>query len=64
MIDFNGVTRKTRGSYRVLYSEPRPIVVRLAPGDLLEFREHGRRQTWSLPVDLAFKLAVRRQAGR
>ncbi len=41
------VQRVTRGAFNVLYtgaSEARQIVVRLAPGDVLEFRELGRRQ--------------------
>lgn len=56
------VHRVTRGAYRVLYSQPRQIVVTLAPGDLIEFREHGRRQRWALPVDSAFRQAVRNAA--
>jgi len=56
------VTRRTRGAYRVLYSQPRAIVVTLAPGDLLVFRESGRRQTWVLPIDMTFKQAVRVKA--
>lgn len=52
------VTRRTRGAYAVLYRQPRQIVTTLAPGDLLEFRESGRRQKWLLPIDAAFRQAV------
>jgi hypothetical protein len=53
------VTRRTRGAYAVLYHQPRPIVVTLAEGDLLEFRETGRRTKWTLPIETAFRQAVR-----
>lgn len=53
------ITRKTRGAYRILYQQPRQIVAALCPGDLLEFREAGRRARYSLPIDAAFRLAVR-----
>lgn len=56
------VTRRTRGAYAVLYLKPRAIVVSLAEGDLLEFREAGRRQKWTLPIDAAFRYAVRLKA--
>lgn len=56
------VTRRTRGAYAVLYRQPRPIVVTLAEGDLLEFRESGRRTKWTLPIDTAFRQAVRVKA--
>jgi hypothetical protein len=46
----------------VLYAKPRQIVVTLAEGDLLTFREAGRRQSWTLPIDTAFRQAVRNQA--
>ena len=59
MTDFNGVRRRTRGAYSVLYSKPRRIVVALEQGDLITFRESGRRQKWILPSDAAFKYAVR-----
>lgn len=55
--------RRTRDSYRVLYaSESRPIVVSVMPGDLLGFREHGRREVFTLPIETAFKLSVRMKA--
>jgi len=58
------ITRKTRETYNVLHArKARPIVVRLCPGDVLEFREHRRRQSWSLPIDEAFRIAVRCSAG-
>lgn len=57
------VRRVTRRSYPVLYvNEARPIVVSLEPGDVITFRESGRRQTWSLPIDRMFRQAVREAA--
>ena len=57
------VRRKTRRTYSVLYvSEARPIVVSLEPGDVITFRESGRRQVWSVSIDRAFRLAVREAA--
>lgn len=54
------VRRKTRRSYAVLYAgEPRSIVVALEPGDVVSFREAGRRQVWTLPIDRMFRQAVR-----
>lgn len=56
------VTRKTRGKYNVLYAgdrNARQIVVTLGRGDVLEFSEYRRRETWLLPIDTAFKQAVR-----
>lgn len=56
------VRRRTNGEYAVLYRKARPIVVRLAPGDVIEFRELGRRQRWALNADIAFRYAVRLKA--
>jgi hypothetical protein len=57
------VRRKTRRTYSVLYvNEARPIVVSLEPGDVITFREAGRRQVWSLPIDRMFRQAVRETA--
>ena len=54
------VARNTRDEYTVLRScKARRIVVTLAPGDLLEFREQGCRLRWSLDIETAFKIAVR-----
>ena len=54
------VRRKTRRTYSVLYvSEARPIVVSLEPGDVITFRESGRRQVWSVPIDRVFRHAVK-----
>ena len=54
------VRRKTRWTYSVLYTgESRAIVVSLEPGDVITFRELGRRASWSLPVDRMFRQAVR-----
>ena len=44
------VSRVTRADYRVLYVSPRRIVVRIGPGDVLSFRERGRRQWFYLPA--------------
>jgi hypothetical protein len=53
------VRRKTRRAYVVLYTaEARPIVVSLEPGDVIAFREAGRRQVWMLPIDRMFRQAV------
>jgi len=57
------VRRKTRWTYAVLYSgESRAIVVSLEPGDVISFRELGRRASWSLPIDRMFRQAVRESA--
>jgi len=58
------VHRVTRGAYRVLYSAPREVVVSLLEGDLLGFREKGRKQVFTLPVDVAFRISVRNEANR
>jgi len=59
------VRRKTRRSYAVLYvNDARPIVVSLEPGDVITFREAGRRHLWSVPVDRVFRQAVREAAQR
>lgn len=57
------VQRVTVASYAVLYPQRRPIVVRIAQGDLLEFREKGRKQRFCLPIDTAFGIAVKASAG-
>jgi hypothetical protein len=57
------VRRKTRWTYAVLYTgESRAIVVSLEPGDVISFRELGRRASWSLPIDRLFRQAVRESA--
>jgi hypothetical protein len=57
------VRRKTRWPYAVLYAGcARPIVVSLEPGDVISFREAGRRQVWTLPIDRVFRQAVREAA--
>ena len=54
------VRRKTRFAYAVLYpGKVRPIIVSLEPGDIITFREAGRRQVWSVPVDQVFRQTVR-----
>lgn len=59
------VRRKTRERYNVLYCnsrKAREIVVAILPGDVLEFREHGRRCRWYLAIETAFRYAVRIKA--
>lgn len=57
------VRRRTRSAYALLYyNKARRIVVELTPGDLLTFRELGRRCRWQLPIESAFRYAVRIQA--
>jgi hypothetical protein len=56
------ISRRTRLSYPVLYRNARQIVVTLVVGDVIEFREAGRRARWPLPIDSAFKYAVRLKA--
>ena len=57
------VRRVTRHAYTVLYTcEARRIVASLEPGDVITFREAGRRQTWSQPIDRMFRQAVRETA--
>jgi hypothetical protein len=56
------VKRATTGQYAVLYRKARPIVVAIERQDILVFREKGRRSRWTLPIDTAFKYAVRLQA--
>jgi Leu/Phe-tRNA-protein transferase len=57
------VRRVTRRRYPVLYSsEPRAIVVSLEAGDVITFREAGRRQTWSVAIDRIFRQVVREAA--
>jgi hypothetical protein len=66
------VRRKTRFPYAVLYAgNARSIIVSLEPGDVITFREAGRRQVWSVPIDQVFRQtvrdtaqAVRREKGR
>ena len=56
------VRRKTVQPYRILYAQARPIIVSLAPGDVLEFREQGRRKVFPLPIPRAFQYAIRLHA--
>lgn len=53
------IHRKTRGAYSVLYfRRPRQLIVSLLPGDLIEFREVGRRTRFQIPIETAFRRAV------
>ena len=58
------VVRETRNSYSVLYIKARPVVVALDVGDVITFREKGRRMKFSVPVDSIFRQAVRAHAAR
>jgi hypothetical protein len=61
------VQRVTRDPYMVLFptcrKKARQIVVRIDAGDILRFREKGRRAWYDLPIDEAFGLAVKCSAG-
>ena len=59
----HAVQRVTRSSYSTLYAKARPIVVRIAAGDLLQFREHGRRQWYDIAIDDVFSIAVKAHSG-
>lgn len=53
------VSRVTRGAFQILrQGDYRPIVVTLGVGDVLEFREKGRRGVWSISIDAAFRYAI------
>lgn len=59
------IHRSTKNSYNVLYhsgSKSRQIVVGMLPGDVLEFREKGRRGRYTIPIDVVFRQAVKRKA--
>ena len=61
------VTRVTSAPYMVLFPnaprKARPIVVRLDRGDIIRFREKGRRQLYDMPIDQCFSIAVKAAAG-
>lgn len=61
------VQRVTVRTYDVLFPhnqrKARRIVVRVDTGDILRFREHGRRQWFDLSIDQAMRLAVKGTAG-
>lgn len=59
------IRRRTRDAYSILYvssRHARKIVVELKPGDIIEFREAGRRIRWQLPIETAFRYALNRAA--
>lgn len=58
------VRRRTRDAYAVLQPKAGRIVVTLAPGDLLVFRQERGRHAWTLPIEAAFRAAVHRQVAR
>ena len=61
------VQRCTELPYSVLYPgrrrKARAIVVRIEKGDILRFREKGRRQWFDLPIETAASIAVQASAG-
>lgn len=65
MTEINKATvRRTRDTYHVLHHrKSRHIVAAFLPGDVLEFRESGCRQRWSLTIEEVFRIAVRCKAG-
>ena len=52
-------TRKTRGLYAVLERKARPVVVSFEPGDIITFKVYRGRIKFSLPIEAAFRVAVR-----
>lgn len=64
MTEINTVTtRRTRSPYNVLHHrKARKICASFLPGDVLEFRESGRRGRWSIPIDAVFRIAVKIKA--
>lgn len=57
------IYRVTAGEYSTLFPKPRQIVVGLDPrGDLLVFREKGRKGKWCVPIADIFAQVVRREA--
>ena len=55
--------RRTRRKYSVLYpGRDRQIVAAFVPGDVIEFHELWSRARWQLPIDAAFRYAIRCQA--
>lgn len=61
------VQRVTVKEFMVLFpnnrKKARRIVVRIDSGDILRFRESGRRQWYDLPIEDAMSIAVKSQAG-
>lgn len=61
------VQRVSRESYMVLFPncrrKARAIVVAIGPGDILRFREKGRRTWYDLPIEISFGIAVKCAAG-
>jgi hypothetical protein len=61
------VRRVTVDEYGVLFpfdrKKRRRVVVQVGPGDVVRFRELGRRQWFDLHVEHAFGLAVKGAAG-
>jgi len=56
------VHRLTAASYTVLHHRRfAQIVCSLLPGDVIEMREKGRRTRFSIPIDGAFRYAIRCQ---
>jgi hypothetical protein len=50
------VHRETGRSYKT--AQGRPLIVTLAPGDMVFFRQKGCRKTWVTTIESCFMLAV------
>lgn len=61
------VQRVTVKEFMVLFpnnrKKARRVVVRVDSGDILRFREQGRRQWYDLPIETAMSIAVKSSAG-
>ncbi len=61
------VQRVTVKEFMVLFpnnrKKARRIVARIDSGDIIRFREAGRRQWYDLPIEDAFSIAVKCSAG-
>lgn len=56
--DVTRVTREATHNLKCGIGDERKIVVTLAVGDVIKFREKGRQGEWSLPIDALFRFAV------
>jgi hypothetical protein len=55
------VRRVTTGEYRTVFSKTRRVVVKIGPGDILEFRELGRRTRLVLDISDVLNFATNGQ---
>lgn len=56
------ISRVTLKEYSTIYTRENHIVVSFLPGDVLEFKELRSRARWTIPIDHAFRYAVRMKA--